>query len=69
MHTLLSCIQVIDNWAGRFVDELDYALEVQNCELFRQQMVSERDILVYMYTIMYYTILYSPYTVYNKHCD
>lgn len=35
----LGFIMVVDNWAGRFVDELDYEREVENCELFRKQMV------------------------------
>ncbi|KAJ1418185.1 kinase-like domain-containing protein [Ochromonadaceae sp. CCMP2298] len=33
-----SFIGVIDNWAGRFIDELDYVKEVQNSNTFRDQM-------------------------------
>eukprot|EP00607_Mallomonas_marina_P002755 CAMPEP_0182440978 /NCGR_PEP_ID=MMETSP1167-20130531/87416_1 /TAXON_ID=2988 /ORGANISM="Mallomonas Sp, Strain CCMP3275" /LENGTH=731 /DNA_ID=CAMNT_0024635097 /DNA_START=606 /DNA_END=2801 /DNA_ORIENTATION=+ len=33
-----SFIGVVDNWAGRFVDELDYVTEAQNSERFRLQM-------------------------------
>ena len=36
-----SFMMVVDNWAGRFVDELDYVKEVENADRFRQQMQDE----------------------------
>jgi predicted unusual protein kinase regulating ubiquinone biosynthesis (AarF/ABC1/UbiB family) len=33
-------VGVIDAWAGRFVDELDYRKEIENCERFRVEMAN-----------------------------
>jgi predicted unusual protein kinase regulating ubiquinone biosynthesis (AarF/ABC1/UbiB family) len=33
-------ILVLDNWGSRFIDELDYGKEVENCERFRNEMTA-----------------------------
>jgi hypothetical protein len=38
-------VSVVDNWAGRFQDELDYLQEVDSSEKFKSQ--------VYIYTYIY----------------
>ena len=38
-------VLAIDNWAARFVDELDYFREIDNAELFRSQMMDSKTTL------------------------
>ena len=47
-------VYVVDEWAGKFVDELDYLRELENTERFRNLMMHAGDAVmvpqVYQYT-------------------